>query len=288
MKLLTKLFLITDSNGKDINVEGKPVVLALNGEKTNTKLEDVFSGLEYDLGEIYGNSLLSLYQVQEDGSLQVEGSKIQLINADTDELILVKKIDKPWINNHGNISFEDVQKFAEYFKIARPEEVFPDLNAEEKQAFISGRQATQEAKTNADTLAKANEEAEAASKKEADRIAREKEEAEFKASLDPVKEVLDKNGYESIRTYYAGLEGFKQYVKGPYELFYGDDPEYSIAVLIKRGDAWWQEIKEEDAEIIERNDKEVIIEFPDKEVRKYITLNREAQEIEITEAKAKE
>ena len=291
MKLLTKLFLITDAKGKDINIKGKPIVVALNGEKTITKLEDIFSHPEYDMGEIYGNSLLSLYQVQEDGSLQVEGSKIQLINFDTDELILVKKIDKPWVKADTDIPFEDVQKFSEYFKIAKPEEVFSSLTAEEKQSFISAREAkAQENEVAAKAAANQAETEAATTKAAADLLLKEqkeKEETEYKATLDP-QYVLDQNAYESLRTYYKGLEGFKHYINGLYEFFYGDDPSYPIGLAIKRGDAWWEEINDEDLTIIEKNDKEVIIEFPDKGVPTRLILNREAGDIEINVPKATE
>lgn len=69
MKLRSKVFIITDAAGNEINLEEKQVVLALNGERMDTKLQEVCSDLEFDDGEFYGNTLLSYYGIQADGSL---------------------------------------------------------------------------------------------------------------------------------------------------------------------------------------------------------------------------
>lgn len=280
MKLLTQLFLIKDSKGKNADANGKNIVLALNGEKTDTKVQDMFSELEFDSGEIYGNSLLSYYSVQEDGSLQVEGSKIQFIDADTDEIILIKKIERPYIKSDGNISFEDIKAFSEYFKIAKPDEVFVHLSEEEKQAFITKRQ-------EAETAGQASALATAKAKADSDRIEKEQAEIALKASIDPAY-VQDMNAYLSTQSFYAAVDGFKQYTKAPYNLFYGEDPNQSLCILIDRAATWKEEVKEENYEIVEKNDKQVVIQFLDGNVSKYLTLNLEAGEIEITDAKAKE
>lgn len=280
MKLLTKLFIVTDAKGKDINVKGMPIVLAMNGEKTTTKLQDVFSGPEYDLGEVYGNSLLSHYQVMEDGSLEVEGSKIQFMNADTDELILVKNIEKPFVRNDGSISFEDVKAFSEYFKISKPDEVFSSLSQEEKETFSTQRQA-------AETASKAAEEATVANTAKEKAAAQEAAEATLKASIDPAY-VQDMNAYHSTQSFYAALDGFKQYIKEPYHLFYGDDPNQSLCILIDRGATWKEEVKEENYEILSKTDKAVVIQFLDGTAKKNLTLDLESGQIEITDPRTEE
>lgn len=274
MKLRTKLFPITNLKGEEINVDGKPIVLSLNGELMETKLEDVFTDLEFDDGEIYGNSLLSYYKVNEDGSLEVEGSKVQLFDSSSNEPVLVKQIKRPGINADTDIPFEHVKKFAEYFKIAKPEEVFKDLNDSEKQIFVSERDSIKELHTKA-----------IVEKAEEDRISAETAERELKASIDPIY-VQEKKHYLTTQSFYAGMEGFKEYIKDKYHLFYGDDPEQAPCVLIKRGDAWWEECREDDTEIMEKTDSLVIIEFNDGQIHKKLTLDRAAGQIAIINAEA--
>lgn len=255
MKLQTQLFLITDSKGKEINVEKKNIILALNGERT-TGLKDIFSGLEFDAGEIYGNSLLSYYNVNEDGSLEVEGSKVQLLDAETDEPILVKRIKRPGVHDDSTISFEDIQKFSDYFKIAKPDEVFSNLSALEKQIFIEARISREEIIKNEAAATLAKETADLANQQKADaeteRIAKEKAEAELKASIDPAY-VQDEKAYQATKAFYATLDGFKQYTQDKYHLFYGDDPNESLCLLIERGATWKEEVSPENIEIISKN-----------------------------------
>lgn len=284
MKLQTQLFLITDSKGKEINVEKKNIILALNGERLTTELKSIFSGLEFDAGEIYGNSLISYYNVNEDGSLEVEGSKVQLLDSETDEPILVKRIKRPSVHDDTSTSFEDIQKFAEYFKIAKPDEVFSNLSAPEKQVFIDERTSREETAKNEAATATANEEA---SKAAEALIDKKKAEAELRASIDPAY-VQDKVAYESTDSFYKALDGFKKYIQEPYQLFYGEDPNESLCILIKRGDTWFEEVKPENFDITDKTANTVVIEFNDGEIRKQLTLALDSGQIEIIDALAKE
>lgn len=288
MKLLTTLLLITDAKGTKINVEKRPIIIDLNGERLPTKLQDIFSSLEFDKGEIYGNSLLSYYRINEDGSLEVEGSKVQLVDEQTSEPVLVKKMERPGVHDDTTISFEDVQKFSEYFKIAKPDEVFSNLSATEKQAFIDERTSREETANNevaaANATATANEEAAKAAEA---LIEKKKAEAALKASIDPAY-VQDMAAYASTESFYGGLDVFKKYIQEPYHLFYGDDPNESLCILIKRGDTWFEEVKSENFDITDKTANAVVIEFNDGEIRKQLTLALDSGQMEIINALAKE
>lgn len=285
MKLKTKLFLITDSTGEEIDVENKDAILMLNGQKTSSRIPDVFTDTEYDEGEIYGNSLLSYYQVQEDGSLEVEGSKIQFA-LESGEPILVKRILRPDVNDDTIIPFEHVQKFAEFFAIAKPEEVFVNLNEDEKQVFISSRnekvwvakqKADEEENARTEQAKKEKEKSDAEKAKQAKEA-----EAKLKASINP-RFVSEKKDYISEQSFYRGID-FKEYIHPPYHLFYGKSDDEMPKVFIKRGETWWEETK--DADIIDENDKTVVIEFTDGHTAKQLTLDIASGEIKITDAEA--
>lgn len=267
MKLNSKILVISNAKGEEINIKRKVIALDLNGERSDIKLKDIFSNLEFDSGEIYGNSLLSYYQVNEDGSLWVEGSKIQMVDEATGEPILVKSIEEPSIYDDENMPFEHVQKFADFFKIAKPEEVFTNLTDAEKQIFISERAAKTQpvidqtaAALELDTQKKAN--------------------ADLKASIDPLY-VQDKPAYIATQGFYSGLPDFKEYTKDKYTLFYGPDPQYPPCVLIKHGE-WWEEVTEKNTEILDKTDNIVVIEFKEGDSLKKLTLDLGAGDINIT------
>lgn len=287
MKLQTQLFIITDSKERNINVEDRNIIVALNGERLPTRLQDIFSALEFDAGEIYGNSLLSYYHINEDGSMEVEGSKVQLMDAETDELIKVKKIKRPTVHDDSNISFENIQKFAEYFKIAKPDEVFYNLNDTEKQLFISDRTTKETAIQNSASEAAASQAAAEALKAAEAKLANEQAETTLRASIDP-SYVQDNKAYLATQSFYAALDGFKEYISDKHHLFYGEDPNHSFCLLIKRGANWWEEIREEKADIMGKNEQEVIIDFFDGEVPQRLRLDLESGQIEIITAKANE
>ena len=271
MKLKSKILIITNAKGEEINVKGKAIALDLNGERIDIKFRDIASHLEFDSGEIYGNSLLSYYQVHEDGSLQVEGSKVQLVDEATNEPILVKAIEKPSIHDDEDIPFEHVQKFVEFFKITKPEEVFTNLNDTEKEAFISARAAAPPAPAPAPGPDAAALELEAQTKANAD----------LKASINP-SYVQEKAAYIATQGFYAGLPGWKEYIKEKYHLFHGPDPAYEPCVLIKHGE-WYEEITEENTEIIDKTDKTVVIEFKSVNQKGKITLDITSGDINITD-----
>lgn len=287
MKLKTKTIYITDSKGEEIDVEGLPIILVLNGQKTETKLTDVLGYTEFDEGEIYTNSLLSYYKPQEDGSIAVEGSSIQLMNADTGEFILVKKIVRPDINDDTDISFELVKLFAETFNVIKPEEVFTHLNDEEKQVFIAERE-QKEAGTKKEKLEAEQKLADA----ETERLAKEKEdtikaEKELKKSIDE-NYVCEKKEFTSEEAFYRGID-FKQYVNHPYHLFYGNDNENEPKVFIKRGivgEPWYQEV--EDVFVAAQNDETATIEFSDGDKPKQMVLDIATGEITISDSKGSE
>lgn len=267
MLLKSKLFLIADLNNNiNVNVEGREIAIQHNGQKTETKLSDIISEAEYDDGEIYGNSLLSYYNVMEDGSLEVPGSKIMLIDVATDTPILIKKIERPFIKSDDNIYFEDIKKFAEFFKIEKPEEVFTDLSDEEKQWFISDRQANAAtAQADPDNSA---EEAAAASEKE--KQLKLQAEADLKATIDP-EYVQDYNQYVAMKGFYGNI-GYSEHVEPPYHVFYGNDPKHAPCVLIKRGENWWQELKEAEVDI-DRTGDNPIFRFMDGTEQKELVIN---------------
>lgn len=277
MELKTKLLIITNAKGEEINVKKKVVALDLNGERSDIKLKDIFSNLELDSGEIYGNSLLSYYEVNEDGSLQVEGSKIQLVDEATNEPILVKSIKRPGVNDDDDMPFEHVKKFAKFFKIEKPEEVFTNLTEDEKQIFISERAAKAQP-----AIDKAAEDATAADDAAALELeAQKKANADLKASIDPAY-VQEKPAYISTQGFYSGLPGFKEYIKEKYHLFYGPDASYEPCVLIKHGE-WWEEVKEDNTEIIDKTDKTVVIDFKGINQKGKLTLDNETGDINITD-----
>lgn len=267
MLLKSKLFLIADLNNNiNVNVEGREIAIQHNGQKTETKLSDIISEAEYDDGEIYGNSLLSYYNVMEDGSLEVPGSKIMLIDVATDTPILIKKIKLPFIKSDDNISFEDIKKFTEFFKIEKPEEVFTDLSDEEKQWFISDRQANAASvQTAPDNSA---EEAAAAAEKE--KQLKLQAEADLKATIDP-EYVQDYNQYVATKGFYGNI-GYSEHVEPPYHVFYGNDPKHAPCVLIKRGENWWQELKEAEVDI-DRTGDNPIFRFMDGTEQKELVIN---------------
>ena len=138
MKLKTKIFQITDINDQEINIESKPVNVLCNGIKTPFGLPDVFTYSEFDDGEIYGNSLLSCFNVKE-GKLCVQGSEVELRLADTNELIVIKAITRPGMHDDEMVSFDTIKQFAQDFNIQEPDNVFEDMNDDEKQFFIDAR-----------------------------------------------------------------------------------------------------------------------------------------------------
>lgn len=320
MKLQSKDFHITDATGKKINVEEQNIILSLNDKKLETHLNDVFNPeyLEFENGKIYGNSLLSYYQINEDGTLGVEGSKIQLLNAETNEPILIKKITRDSLSNDDEIvSFDLIKKFVEYFNVSKPEDVFENLNIDEKQYFIDERIAASEKKkvaASAIAAAKAKEDEEsnkkaekekAAAKAESDRIEKEKKKADdekvaadaaekariakeaektLKASIDP-KLVHDKKSYKEDQFFYNRI-GFKEYINHPYHLFYAKTEDQEPCVLIRRGDTWWEECF--DTTLIDENDQMALIQFTDGETLKQMALDVNTGEIKITDAEGAE
>lgn len=269
MKLRTKTFFIASAAGHSINIEGREVAIIHNGVKLDTKLSEIISALEFDDGEISGNSLLSYYQVQEDGSLQVNGSKIQLVLLPDNEIINIKKIDRPFVNEDEDMPVEHIQKFIEYFNVEDPESVFTDLSAEEKAYLVEKKTAAPPEAQEPDTAAA--ETAEASNKAK-------EEEADFKSSINP-QFVIEKNKYTSHQSYYREI-GFKEYIKEKYHLFYGKDDNEGPNVLIERGEDWMQEVEE--VEIVEENDKTVIVELKDKDVSIQIALDIDSGDITVT------
>lgn len=293
MKLKTKLFLITDSTGEEMDIENRNIGIYLNGEKHPASVAELFNYAEYDEGEIYGNSLLSYYQVTDDGKLSVEGSTIELRDDDTQEQIKFVRIVRPSVNDDGQISFDVVRLFSESFTIAKPDEVFTDLTDEEKQIFISER-AIQEATTQKQKAAaqKALDDAEIErlaaekskadsdkAKADADKVQAEKE---LKESIDK-KFIQEEKEYRSTQGFYRGID-FKEYINHPYHLFYGKSEGDEPSVLIKRGETWWEESA--DAYLDDENDKTATIVFTDGEIQKQLTLNIETGEINISDVEA--
>lgn len=280
MILLTKLFLITDASGEDIDVKRMNIGVYLNGKKTEFTLRNLFSKTEFDDGEIYGNSLLGFYNVTDDGKLFVEGSLVELRNEDNAEQIKFVKIKRPGITNDKEISFEDVQKFVQDFGIEKPADVFPDLNDEEKNVLIAEQDqreaTTRQEKTNAQ---KAIDEAEAA------RIEKEKEEQAQQAEVEADKamrakinpaNVYDGERYNETKEYFKNANG-KEYISQPYHIFFANEED--PVLLIKRGKDWYEHPKQEAFE--SETEDEIIIEFEDMKVTKELTFNSATGEIKI-------
>lgn len=274
MKLKTKLIHITDATGNDIDVSTSNCGLYLNGKKHTLSLPDVIRDWEYDDGEIYGNTLLSFYNVTDDGKLFVAGSEIELRN-DKGEQIKVTKITRPGIHDDTTISFEEVQKFVFDFEIENPEEVFPDLNDEEKQVLIAQRE------TNEATTRKQKSDADKALQDaEADRLAKEKETAdkELRASL-PTETVFNESAYREVKAFYKGKS--TEHISDPYHVWYGKNEEPCL--FIKRGtsanSAWWEQPKQLALEGETSN--ELVIEFNDLGKERELVFNMETKEIEL-------
>lgn len=279
MQLKTKIIDITDAHGNEIDIEDVPVALYLNGKPHERSLSDVITEADYDDGQIECNTLLSFYKVQKDGSLHVEGSTIQLFNTATKEFILVKEISRPFLNDDDDISFEEVRKFAHDFAIAKPHEVFTDLNDEDKQVFIAEiekREAeTQKEKAEA---TKALAEAEAAQKE------KEKEDADqadkkLRESLD-ASTVHDEKGYLKVQSYYKSKKCDEK-TTNPFHVFFGKDSGEEPCLLIKRGNDWWEEPEQTAWE--GENAKELIIEFNDLGTKRELVFNTETGEIKVKE-----
>lgn len=276
MKLRSKVIIITDAAGRETNIEGRDIVLSLNGERQTTKLQDVCSDMEFDDGEFYGNTLLSYYGIQPDGSLQVEGSNIQLIDAATGEQIMVKEMKRPSVHDDTEMPFEHLLKFIEYFKIAKPEEVFHNLSKEEKQALENDRTASRDKSIKE---AEQAQQANASAKAQADAAAAAQAEADLKASIHPdlIREQKDYNG---IRSFYSGID-FKEYIKENTHLFYAKDENNLPCVLVKQGKAWWEEC--DDVEVLEETDANLVISYSTANAKKKLTLDIASGEITITD-----
>ena len=276
MKLKTKLFLVTDSKGNPIDLEEANTIIVLNGQPTEIKLRHIFSSLEYEEGEIYGNTLLSYYNII-DGKLLVEGSEVQFMMADTKDPVLISAIERPSVNDDEVIPFDKVANFSELFLIAKPDEVFTDLTQDEKQFFVDGRKVKQKQedirKGEEQKLKEKADQEKAALAEES----RKKAEEELKASIKP-EYIQENKDYITTQRFFAGI-GVEEYITGPYHLFYGPDRDQEPSLLIKRGDTWWEECLELD--ITEETVKTVTIKFNDGKTPKQLTLNIEKKEITV-------
>lgn len=287
MELLTKKLIITDSKGEEVNVKRKNIGIYLNGKKTDFSMRDLFKYTEYDDGEIYGDSLLGYYAATDDGKLSVAGSVVEFRDEDSGEQIKVVKIKRPGLTNDDEITFEEVQKFAHDFSIEKPEEVFPDLNDEEKQVFIAERE-----KREAETAKEKAAAAQALAEAETARVAKEKEDAEketlaaavkadkdLRESLKPAS-VYDEKGMRELRTYYKDKKCGEN-TTPPYHVFHGAQSEEEPCLLIKRGKDWWEQ-PEQTALQGETPDK-LIIEFTDLGTQRELAFNTETGSIKLKE-----
>lgn len=279
MKLKTHTFAISDANGNDINIEDLDVMVMLNGKQTDIKLKDLFSpiGLEFSDGEVEGNTLLSFYNITEDGMLEVEGSKVGLFLPEINAPVKITSMERPMLNDDEMIAFERVVQFAEMLSIAQPEEVFTDLNEEEKQAFINARAKSEEAKRTADTAATAT--AAAYVEQKAKEQEEKRKEKELRESIDP-NHVFDKKDYNSVRSFYNSIK-FSEYIQNPYHLFYGKSEEHEPEVLIKRGADWWEQCT--DVMVADEDEENVVIIFTDGNIEKEMKLNIATGEINLTD-----
>lgn len=276
MKLRTKLFHITDAKSNDIDPDGLDIILMHNGQPTETRLSDVFTDIELEENEIYGNSLLSYMQLQ-DGKLVAEGSTIELAIAGTHERILINAITRPGLNDDTQIPFEHIQKFAEFFTLTKPDEVFIDLTADEKQFFIDGRLKKQDSEKQ---IKQAYTDAENAKAEQA----RKKAEADIKAGIDP-EYIQEKKDFLSTQSFYRSQD-FKEHVDGPYHLFYGQSETETAFLLIKRGADWWEQ--PEDAVVTDETDKTLSLEFTDGKALKQIVLDIATGQTTVTNAQPAE
>lgn len=282
MELKTKKILFTDSQGKEINVKCCKIDIYLNGKKTAFSLLEMFSYIEFDAGEIYGNSLLSFYKVQEDGSLHVAGSTVQLFNANTNEFILVKEIVRPGMHDDDEISFDEVKKFAHDFSIEKPEEVFPDLNDEEKQVFVAERE-----KREAETAKEKAEAAKALQEAETARLEKEKEDAataaeqadkDLRAKVKPENIYYDKKYQREVKDYYKN-KGCTEHVSEPYRVWFGKDSEEEPCLFIQRGKDWKEQPSQESYE--GETPTELIIVFDDLGTERELVFNTETGDIKV-------
>ncbi len=279
MELRSKKSIIATEKGP-INAEGREIFLVINNEPSTVELKHIFSHMEFDDGEISGNSLVNFYKVQEDGSLQVAGSKIQFMDTKTGEIILVKSIDNIRVGyDESELSFEDIKKFSEHFNVQHPEEVFP-LTASEKEIIIAERieREKQVQPVIEEPSSESIKEQEQAS--ELERQNSIKALAAYKASLD-AKYVQDKKDVISAESFYSSI-GFNKYEQDIYTLFYGDPKKEVPCILIKRGD-WWEECSEETLAITDKTPEKVVFEFMDNKTPKTLTLDLTTGQINISE-----
>lgn len=275
MKLKTKVIYVTSPEGRHLDLDGVSVDILLNGKKSGKTLADVLAGYrEFDRGEIYGQSLLSYYNLQDDGSLFVDGSHLQLQTEDG-TLVKITRIKRPTLNDDCSIPFKTVQQFASDFAIAKPEEVFTDLNDEEKAVFVAERE-KEEATTRAQK-AQAEKELQDA---EAARVAKVKEDDKALRAQMKEGQLHEEESFKELQAYYKG-KGCKEYTTDPYTVFFGANSDEEPCLLVKRTTdpairPWYQEPEQT---AYEDDGSKIVISFDDLGKKKTVELNPETGEI---------
>lgn len=266
MKLKTKSFYVADANGNEIDLDGMLVEIYKNANKTGLSLKDLLIGHhEFEEGEIYGQTLLSYFKLEDDGKLYYEGNVVQLMAEG--QPIHITSIERPGMNDDEDINFETIKEFSNAFEINKPEELFADLlSEEEKQVFVSERNAKKEKEK-----PQAEDPAETERKKQQ---AEAEADVALRASLKP-DQVYDDKKYQKVRSVYKD-EGSKEYVAAPYHLFFGN-PDEEPNLFIKRGKDWWQCPDQTAYE--GETETQLIIEYDDLGTQREIIFNTETGEI---------
>jgi hypothetical protein len=275
MKLKTKKISFTDANGNEIDVEGVPVEILLNGEPSGLKLNDVLHGhREYDDGEIYCQTLLSYFDVKEDGKLYFENSYVELVTPTG--ALKVTRISRPSTHDDTRIDFDTLNKFVQQLGITHPDKLFTDLLSDaQKQEFVQAREQRSASAQGVDTA-------------ETERQTAVNADEELRAQVDPHTSVLhEEAGIKDLRRYYKE-NGCKEYTSGAYRLFFGS-PSTEPCLFIQRGTAnpayglkeWWEEPDQTPFEGEEPN--ELVIEFTDLSARRELVFNKETGDIKIKE-----
>lgn len=304
MKLKEQIFHVTDAENIPMDMsQQRDSSVILNGKDNEIKLEHVFRRFELDEeeGTIYGTSLLSYFTIKDGKLVDGEGNTVEFFTADK-KPILVTAITRPDLTDDATIDFEYVKAFSELIGINKPDELFADLlSDEEKQIFASERQkreadveAENKRKADADAEKKALADAELENKKLADAQTEKKladeelkkqADAEARAKVDP-DYFVDEAKYKKQQKFFNNMQSFKEYTEGNVHFFYGNKwSEYveDPCVLVKRGDDWFEEVEMDMDNIIE-DDKSVVLEFVDGDVRKKVTLDLATDTISVSEA----
>lgn len=259
MKLKTKVLYVTDAAGNEIDLDDIPVQIYQNGSKTPLTLDQLLVGhSEFDEGEIYGQTLLSLLELRDDGKLYYENSYVELVTEHGP--LRITGIERPGTTDDERITLDHIREFSKGLGISHPDKLFADLlSDDDKQTLASEFNPKAQA---------------AADPADAER----KADAALRAQVKP-EQLYDEKKYRELLAYYKDKK-CKQYVAEPYHIFFGN-PDEEPCLFITRT----KNLKHEpDQTAMEgETDKELVIQFDDLGTQREVVLNTESGEIKLKE-----